>query len=130
MKAGGIDLKSVRPLNEIDVDNVSDADNEETMEVEEAGEECERLALEKEGDVIKRLIDPLLPSKKDVEEHWIRGHVPYRNWCDVCVRARGREMEHAKDKGGERKLPEYHFDYCFPGDEMGYKWTVLVGKEK
>ena len=39
-------------------------------------------------------------------------------------------MEHAKDKGGERKLPEYHFDYCFPGDEMGYKWTVLVGKEK
>ena len=56
--------------------------------------------------------------------------MPYRNWCDVCVKARGREMEHAKDKGGERKLPEYHFDYCFPGDEMGYKWTVLVGKER
>ena len=130
MKAGGIDLKSVRPLNEINVDSVSDADDEEIVEGEIAGEPCERLALEKEGDVVKRLIDPLLPSTKDVEEHWVRGHLPYRNWCDVCVRAKGREMDHAQDKGGERKLPEYHFDYCFPGDEMGYKWTVLVGRER
>ena len=100
------------------MENVCDADNEEVIELEEAGERCERLALEKEGDVIKRLIALLLPSKKDVEEHWIRGHVPYRNWCDVCVKARGREMEHAKDKGGERKSPEYHFIIVF----LGMKW--------
>ena len=29
-----------------------------------------------------------------------------------------------------RALPEYAWDYCFPGDELGFKWTVLVGTEK
>ena len=76
-----------------DVMEVSDADDEGEDEVEEAGEECERLALEREGAEVKRLIDPQLPSKKEVEEHWVRGHIPYRNWCEVCVRARGRERE-------------------------------------
>ena len=48
----------------------------------------------------------------------------------MCARARGRERDHARDKGGERRVPEYHFDYCFPGDEMGYKWTILAGRER
>ena len=34
------------------------------------------------------------------------------------------------DKGGERNLPEYSWDYCLPGDEFGNKLTVLVGKER
>ena len=39
-------------------------------------------------------------------------------------------MGHKKDDGKERRLPEHSWDYCFPGDEMGFKWTVLVGKER
>ena len=39
-------------------------------------------------------------------------------------------MKHMRDNGKERVLPEYSWDYCFPGDECGYKWTVLVGKER
>ena len=39
-------------------------------------------------------------------------------------------MAHKTDEGGERKLPEYSWDYCFPGDELGYKWVVLVGRER
>ena len=27
-------------------------------------------------------------------------------------------------------LNEYSFDYCFPGDEFGYRVTVLVGRER
>ena len=27
-------------------------------------------------------------------------------------------------------MPENSWDYCFPGDELGFKWTVLVGKER
>ena len=27
-------------------------------------------------------------------------------------------------------MSEYHFDYCFPGDEFGYKLTILVGRER
>ena len=30
----------------------------------------------------------------------------------------------------ERGLSEYSFDYCYPGDEFGYKLTILVGRER
>ena len=39
-------------------------------------------------------------------------------------------MPHRRDKGEVRILPEYSWDYCFPGDEFGHKWTVLVGRER
>ena len=39
-------------------------------------------------------------------------------------------MGHLKDENKERQLPEYSWDYCFPGDELGFKWSVLVGKER
>ena len=127
MRAGSEQLPSVRPLkiNEID----GDADDER-IEVDPTGEKCERIGLGDEEKSVRKLLDPLLPSEKEVDEHWVRGHVPFRNWCETCVRARGREMDHTKLKGSERRLPEYSFDYCFPGDEFGFKWIVLVGKEK
>ncbi len=124
--------KSISPLeideqkNEIVVE--SDADDEGG--VEEAGDQVERLALGKEGVVVRKLVDPKLPSEKEVEEHYVRGHFPYRNWCHICVKAKGKDMGHQKEGGKERKVPEYHFDYCFPGDELGFKWTILVGKER
>ena len=49
------------------------------------------------------------------------GHIPYRDWCPVCVQAQGREMGHMKDEHKERQVPEYSWDYCFPGDELGFK---------
>ena len=58
------------------------------------------------------------------------GHLPYRNWCPVCIRAKGKGMDHQSGKVKERKLPEYGFDYCFPGDELGYQSTVLAGRER
>ena len=30
----------------------------------------------------------------------------------------------------DRGLSEYSFDYCFPGDELGCKLTILVGRER
>ena len=27
-------------------------------------------------------------------------------------------------------IPEYHLDYCFPGDEMGQRLTILVAVER
>ena len=77
----------------------------------------ERLALEKDGAIIRKLVDPKLPSEKEVEEHYVRGHFPYRNWCHICVKAKGKDMGHQEEGEKERKVPEYHFDYCFPGDE-------------
>ena len=77
LKAGGDrDLNSVSPLTDQNetwyVEADCDADDEQE-EPRDLGEKCERIALEKEVRQMKRLVDPLLPSKKDVDEHWIRG---------------------------------------------------------
>ena len=48
----------------------------------------------------------------------------------MCVKAKGKEMGHGRGKKGDRDLPAYSWGFCFPGDELGFKWTVLVGKER
>ena len=77
----------------------------------------------------KTIGDPRLPSQKEVEEHYLT-HVPYRNWCPHCVRGRGKDLDHRKSTDEDRRVREFSFDYCFPGDEKGTKITVLVGKER
>ena len=95
------------------------------------GAEASRLRVKEEtGGIIKRLLDPRLPSKEEVKEHELSGHLPYRNWCPSCVKAKGKDLDHRKDAGESRGLAEYSFDYCFPGDEFGFKLTVLCGKER
>ena len=114
-----------------DVPDLWDPDtDDEGMPEEFDGEVAERIGLEKDGEYVRKLIDPKLPTTEEVEMHNLRGHVEYRNWCEICVRCKGKDMDHRKQEGKERKFPEYCWDYCFPGDEVGYKWTVLVGKEK
>ena len=48
----------------------------------------------------------------------------------VCVRSSGKEWSHKKDEGKEKTMPEYSVDYAIPGDEFGFHWCVLVGKER
>ena len=85
-------------VNDVD----SDADDEGSAN-EASNGVCEKIALEKEDDVIKKLIDPILPSQEEVDRHYIAGHVLYRNWCPICVRAKGREMDH---RGGRQRETE------------------------
>ena len=113
-----------------DDDGVVEFDSEGEDLKMETGEVCERIRLKEDGAILKKLIDPKLPSQEMVDDHWLRGHVEYRNWCEVCVKARGKEWDHTTVGDKERLMPEYSFDYCFPGDEMGFKWTVLVGRER
>ena len=56
---------------------------------------------------MKRIADPKLPSEKEEEDHCLRGHLPYRNWCPICVRAKGRGGDHKKDGAKEKRIPEY-----------------------
>ena len=100
-------------------------DGEEETEVE--GVDGERIRLPRDDEVVKKLVDPLLPSPDEVERH--RLHLSYRNWCPVCVQSRGKESGHY-ESSRDRKIPEYCFDYFFPRDELGYRWTILAGKER
>ena len=97
-------------------------EEEEEVEVDEEFKAIvvETMGSEEEGGVVKRLIDPCAPSPKEINDHFMRGHLPYRNWCPVCVQAQGRDDDHQRDQGKDCRLLEYHFDYCFPGDECGY----------
>ena len=105
-----------------DVDDEDDTEEYKGIEVERKGKEVDKA-------IIKKLLDPRKPSEQEVENHELY-HVPYRNWCAVCVRSKGKDLDHRKSMEEERGASEYSFDYCFPGDEFGYKLTVLVGKEK
>jgi hypothetical protein len=80
---------------------------------------------------VRKLHDPKLPNEQEVKEHSLSGHMPFRSWCPHCVRGRGKEMEHKRKEDEEEVgIPEYHMDYCFPGDAEGERLTVLVVIEK
>ena len=50
----------------------------------------------------KTLKSPVRPSAEAVEEHYAT-HFPYRNWCAVCVKAKGVEDAHRRAKRYEQK---------------------------
>ena len=92
-------------------------------------EEAGRVGTRNETRDMRRLVDPRLPTVEERREHELT-HIPYRNWCPHCIRGRGKDLDHRKGIDEERGLSEYSFDYCFPGDEFGFKLTILVGKER
>ena len=108
----------------------SEEEEETEMEVEIHGEEVvERIRASREERVVKKMIDPRRPTEREVEEHNLT-HLPYRNWCPVCVRAKGKDSDHRKSIDEERGLAEFSFDYCFPGDDLDHRITILVGRER
>ena len=81
------------------------------MPIEEAGDsevddEClegegvERVQMPRGDENVKRIRDPVLPTPEEVDRHFVMGHMPYRDWCPICVKAQGRETAHRKDDGG------------------------------
>ena len=105
-----------------------------TMEMEEdiggyRSVEVERKGKEEDKRELRKLIDPRKPTQEEVDEHELT-HLPYRNWCPICVRAKGKELDHRKSIEEPTGLSEYSFDFCCPGDEFGFKLTVLVGRER
>ena len=91
--------------------------------------EVERKRAKEQERGTRKLVDPRLPTEEERLEHE-KTHIPYRNWCPHCVRGRGKDLDHRKGLEEERGLSEFSFDYCFPGDEFGFKLTILVGKER
>ena len=85
------------------------AEAEEALEEEEIrtwAEEPSRTDAARDGRRVKVLGDPRQPTEAEVEEHEQSNHCPYRNWCGICVRARGKDMDHRADAREERGLSE------------------------
>ena len=68
-----------------------------TAGVNLGGEEATKVESEDEekSDEVKKLVGPRKPRKEEVDAHDL-SHLPYRNWCQICVRARGKELHHRK----------------------------------
>ena len=118
----------VSPGDIMDMEEAGE-ETEEGEEVIQMSEEVERVGTAEVGRQIRRLVDPRKPTQAEVDEHELT-HVPYRNWCPICVRCRGKDLDHRKAVEDERGVSEYAFEYCFPGDEFGHKLVVLAGRER
>ena len=77
----------------------------------------------------RKLQDPRLPSKKEVNDHSLAAHIPYRSWCTFCVMGKGKAAPHRK-QGREDGLPELHVDYCSMSTKGHPLATILVAREK
>ena len=77
------------------------------------------------------LRSPMKPSKEDVEKHCAT-HLPYRNWCPVCVKAKGREDAHARSSDDEKPgLPVVSMDYSELDDKKDSRSNkTLVVKDE
>ena len=61
--------------------------------------------------------DPGDPRTKEREDHNAT-HIPFRSWCPICVKAKGREEAHRNGTGKERgRKATISFDYKTFGQE-------------
>ena len=73
---------------------------------------------------------PNEPTPSHIEDHRAEGHIPYRNWCSECVRARWTGDQHRKRRD-RRGICVFSFDYLHL-DKTGIpvaKRAVLEGAE-
>ena len=118
----GIEQVSVRPFSDLDevstywgsevsedVGDLSEDDGEDPAGEIDVGDQFEgdepvgsdqtdRVQLDREDEFIRRLVDPKLPTPEEVKVHELKGHVEYRNWCPICIKARGKDLDHTRDK--------------------------------
>ena len=64
-----------------------------------------------------------LPSESEVEQHELT-HLPFRNWCRHCVRAKGKESPHHEASLGS--VSKFATDYMFTGED-GTSNTIQAG---
>jgi hypothetical protein len=95
--------RTIRPCEEIN-------DVEDAEEAIEMGEEPE------EARAPKVLKSPLQPTAREVGERNLT-HLPFRDWCPLCIMGEARNIPHKKQKDREHLVPRIHVDYCFLGTE-------------
>ena len=66
---------------------------------------------------------PVFPNEGEVEQHELT-HLPFRNWCRHCVRAKGKESPHHEASPGG--VSKFAADYMFMSED-GTAITILAG---
>ena len=98
MAGHDVSTETEKPLSPLcGVCGIDDPISDE-MELEEegiisGGTEADKMGKESDDRDVRQLIDPRKPTQKEVEEHDLF-HLPYRNWCAICIKAKGKELDH------------------------------------
>ena len=66
-----------------------------------------------EAHVCRKIPTPTTPSREEVDEHNLLGHVQYRSWCAVCVASRGVGQRHTAVEDQPSAKPMILSDYAF-----------------
>ena len=75
----------------------------------------------KEHDPDEQHGDRKIITTEEVRQHLLCHH-PYRSCIHNCIRGRGQECDHRRQlEDHVEEIPEYHLDYCFPGDKLGQR---------
>ena len=91
----------------------SGAGNLPYEQVSESQSECRPST---EAAPIKIKTSPAKPSREEIEKHNACMHLPFRNWCSICVQGRAKEDPHFKSSvpaEPESELPCFSSDYAF-----------------
>ena len=125
-------LGSGMPTGSPKEDERAEVDDNTTSEVvTDDGGETEDEEGVKEARVAISRKSPKDPTRKEKEEHELT-HMPFRSWCEHCVKARARNAHHRKkadrDPLDEVKVARVHMDYFFMSreDESACSNPLLV----
>ena len=142
-RTGGSIEQPVRPnigtVNDTEVEREMDGDADSERESEQA-EEPEEVDYGSKRPLVAR--SPQSPTKQEREEHNV-SHLPFRSWCEHCVKGKSKEDAHRrKERRGEKEedhMPSISMDYCFysqggtgnaQGNEEPSGSTVLVIRDR
>ena len=81
-------------------------DNKDLMGIEDG----------EKGKSNKGLPHGIKPSQKEVEEHE-RTHLPFRSWCEHCVKGKAKSHPHYKQDEEDVGIPTISWDYFYMKDE-------------
>ena len=98
----------------------------------EVGAREEEHGTEEEGRKPKMKNAPIMPSRKEVEEH-MTTHIPFRNWCAHCVRGKSKSNPHRQTLRDINEVPEVSLDYMYMGsvsDEEQLGMPILVARDR
>ena len=76
-----------------------------------------------EGQAPKQLVNTKGPTRREMEEHECT-HIPYRSWCEQCVKGRGRKTPHRTRSQEDKeesldKVTKIYMDFYYNGKEYG-----------
>ena len=61
---------------------------------------------------------PPTPTPQERDSHECAGHSVYRQWCEPCVRGRGRALQHRQHTHEGESVPVLSWDYGFLGSKL------------